>query len=99
MLSQTPTRPKYRGVPASATTEPTTNIIFSGKPNTPFVKEIATIEQLVEDCRTSISRYINTWNTVWETANAEGDDHMRERAQGELAGLYRLLDRIRKAGQ
>lgn len=99
MLSQTPMRPKYRGVPLSVETDDPTHIIFSGKPNTPFVSEITNIEQLVEDCRTSISRYLGVWEKVHKQAQEAEDTRVLERAHREIDGLYNLLKRLERAVQ
>jgi len=93
------TKPVYRNVPAGLHKQAPTDIIFSGKPGTPFVAEIAEIEQKVEEIRVSISRYLTNWNQTAQTAAQHHDEHVEIRATNEVNGLYKLLRRLDRATQ
>lgn len=94
MATETKTPVKYPGVPKDVTTKSPQDIIFSGKSGSPFVAEIVDIERQAEEIRMSMSRYLATWQRVYEQARQAGDVPVMQRAHNELNGLHRLLGRL-----
>lgn len=91
------TLPVYRNVPKDVRTKAPTDIIFADIPGTPFYGEIVDIERKAEEIRVSISRYLAIWQDVASKATEAGDTHVQERADREIAGLYRKLERLARA--
>lgn len=96
-MADTSTLPVYRNVPKDVRTKDPRDIIFAGTPGAPFYSEIVDIERKAEEVRTSISRYLAIWQNVADKATEAGDTHVQERADREIAGLYKTLERLTRA--
>ncbi len=72
-------------------------VTFEAKAGAPFMADILAIEERVQDVREGISRQLRKWELHKKQAMDEGLTAEVTRAEAEINGLYRLLNRLQMA--